>query len=467
VTGYSYSWSIPNATFSGQGTHSVSASWATAGTRTVQVIISSQGCSATLSKTVTVNNKFTIAGGIYSELNTPVPAVSINLTGSETGIKVTASDGLYNFDVSPAGNYKIKPSKSNDVVANNGISTFDIILVQRHILAIQSLGSAYKVIAADVNGSGTVSTLDIVLMRTVILGNSNTFPEGRLWEFVRKDFIFSNPLNPFASQWPDSITYNNVSAPHTSQDFIGIKLGDVNNNWDPNIAKMSSAGEITLMMKDRSARRQEIASVPVMVKDFTEVSGYQFTLSWDASILEYKGIEECELTCYLGDHSVEDGKVSILWTDEMGGSVSLPDSSVLFHILFKPAGEPGDESSIQITSDITPIEAVNSNLQLLNIAANECKVKIMDENQQENMEVEVFPNPTSGMITIKANSLSAEQGKLKVYDTVGKLMLSRSVPAESLEHGVTMDLPNTGGNIFFLRVISGKHAKEIKVLKTD
>lgn len=178
------------------------------------------------------DNDVTISGGIFTESGDPVPSVTVNLTGDATDNFVTGIDGLYSFTVPAGGSYTIAPSKNDDITANNGISTLDIILIQKQILSVDSLDTPCKIIAADVNGSQSVSTLDIVLMRTVILGNVSSFPNGRLWEFVKSDFVFDN-LHVFSFE--KSRTYSGISQSQINQDFIGIKLGDVNESWDNGI----------------------------------------------------------------------------------------------------------------------------------------------------------------------------------------------------------------------------------------
>jgi hypothetical protein len=174
-----------------------------------------------------------IAGNIHTETGTPVKGVTVNLVGSSGGNLPTGSTGDYDYNVVPSGNYTVTPSKTNDVAVSNGISTLDILLVQRHILGNVQLNSPYKIIAADVNGSQSVSTLDVLLMRALILGNISAFPGGNLWKFVASDFVFTNPLSPFP--FDSTRSYTNVTIGHTGQDFIGIKLGDVNNSWNGNI----------------------------------------------------------------------------------------------------------------------------------------------------------------------------------------------------------------------------------------
>lgn len=185
---------------------------------------------------VTVLPLVNISGAIITEDGDSVPGVTVTLSGSVDATAITGSNGLYNFFVKQGGSYTVAPSKANDVVTNNGVTTFDITLMRRHILNNLRFDSPYKVIAADVNNSGAVSTADIPQTRIVVLNNTAKFPGGRLWEFVNSDHQFTEPLpgnsyNPFP--FPKTRTYTGIATPQLHQNFIGVKLGDVNGSWNP------------------------------------------------------------------------------------------------------------------------------------------------------------------------------------------------------------------------------------------
>ena len=174
-----------------------------------------------------------ISGAIITETGIPVPGVIVTLSGSDNQADFTSTDGRYNFTVVPGGNYTISALKMNDLTSNNGITTLDVLHMRRHILNILQLPSPYKIIAADVDGSGTVTTLDIMHTSSLIIQISLTFHNGRLWSFVPGDHVFADNLNPFP--FPTAKTYTNLQQSVTNQDFIGIKLGDVNDTWNAGI----------------------------------------------------------------------------------------------------------------------------------------------------------------------------------------------------------------------------------------
>lgn len=174
-----------------------------------------------------------LAGIIKTETGVPVPGVKVYLSGSKTDSMLTTKNGLYSFGVDTGGSYLVTPFKNNDVHVSNGITTLDISLVRRHLLNSLLLNTPYKMIAADVNSSGGISTVDVSLIRAVILGKP-TFNTSKLWEFVNSDSTFPGPpFSPFP--FTKTRSYNNVTQTQTGQNFIGVKLGDVNNSWNPEI----------------------------------------------------------------------------------------------------------------------------------------------------------------------------------------------------------------------------------------
>jgi len=151
--------------------------------------------------------------------------------------------GSFQYELTTGFDYTLKLSKNNDINKTNGVTAVDIALTQAHILGKNILNSPYKLIAADVNGDGKVTALDIVYMKRLILGIDTSFTntstkETRLWAFVDSSYKFADSTNPFP--FKDSISYTNLNANQSNQTFIGIKLGDVNWDWNPALAKMPS-----------------------------------------------------------------------------------------------------------------------------------------------------------------------------------------------------------------------------------
>jgi hypothetical protein len=120
-------------------------------------------------------NSAKVAGKLNTEMTNGVEASSVLITGTATGTPsfnyttMTNNLGFYNFNGIPlTANATITPSKDDNPL--NGVSTYDLVLISKHILGIESLNSPYKMIAADANKSGSITTFDIVELRKMILG---------------------------------------------------------------------------------------------------------------------------------------------------------------------------------------------------------------------------------------------------------------------------------------------------------
>ena len=107
--------------------------------------------------------------------------------------------------------------KNDDYNVLNGISTLDLVLIQRHILGMQLMQSELMRIAADVNGDKYISVYDIVLLRKLILGISSTLPES--WRIRNKIDLSQH-----------SIQIVKLSEDVNNADFVLIKVGDINGN---------------------------------------------------------------------------------------------------------------------------------------------------------------------------------------------------------------------------------------------
>ncbi|MBL7826879.1 MAG: hypothetical protein JNJ57_09635 [Saprospiraceae bacterium] len=178
---------------------------------------------------------FDISGTVKTHWGTPMSNVRVRLSDSNGSFYYTTTDtsGFYLFDNVAAGhNFTLTPQRdTNDL---NGVTTFDLVLISKHILGIESLNSPWKMLASDVNKSNSVTTSDIVEARKVILGISPTFPANDSWRFFPEFAVFADPTNPFlGSLPPNNISITNLQTDYTNANFKGIKIGDSNNTADP------------------------------------------------------------------------------------------------------------------------------------------------------------------------------------------------------------------------------------------
>ena len=253
-----------------------------------------------------------------TETNVPVNDVNWDLGPSSPGLPPTS---LFNTSIGPCmtnngipflGNYTITPTRDNNPL--NGVSTFDLVLINKHILGKEALTSPYKILAADANASRSLTTFDIVELRKLILGIYTELPNNNSWGFVPKSFVFPNPANPFQTVVPNSLAINAIQA-GSSPDFVAYKVGDVNNNVVAcNYFTVSDTRSATALLSDDALLRPgESARIALRVPRPTTLLGAQFALQFDPEALDITGVT-------LGDN---------LPANTNGGYFALPEPGLL------------------------------------------------------------------------------------------------------------------------------------------
>lgn len=168
-----------------------------------------------------------IAGEVTTEGGTGMGEVSMQLNGPGDPSTLTLETGQYTFSDLEAGvDYTLLAEKDDD--HGNGVTTYDMVLIARHILGVQPLDSPYKIIAADVNRSNSVSTMDLVELRKLVLHLQEDFSNNTAWRFIDADYLFPDPAHPFQEPFPEAIHINNLIPGLLPASFIGVKVGDVN-----------------------------------------------------------------------------------------------------------------------------------------------------------------------------------------------------------------------------------------------
>ncbi len=157
------------------------------------------------------------------------------------------------------------------------------MLISKHILALEPLNSPYKLIAADANRSGTITTADLMELRKLILGIYPELPNNTSWRFVDTSFVFPNANNPFSTAFPESVSLANIQTSLTKI-FYGIKIGDVNCNAIHNITETPE--EAALTIPDLHLQTDDIVEVPVRFLQANGYYGFQFGLHFDPAKVE-------------------------------------------------------------------------------------------------------------------------------------------------------------------------------------
>lgn len=121
-------------------------------------------------------------------------------------------------------NITISPTKDDNQL--EGVSTFDMVILQNHIDGIDLLDNPYQWIAADANKDNVLDTLDILECKKLILGIYTELPNNSSWRFVDKTYVFPTP-DPLSAPIPESIVVNSSNPPATPVEFVAVKICDL------------------------------------------------------------------------------------------------------------------------------------------------------------------------------------------------------------------------------------------------
>jgi len=137
-----------------------------------------------------------------------------------------------NNDIPASSNFSIEINRSGD--DQNGVSTLDLVLIQRHILGINSLDDNCLLLASDVNNDQRITAIDLVEMRKLILGIYTEYPQSPSWKFVNLKQLEQNSIGINVVNSDNDLSFRKSEFPLSELNIIAIKIGDVNGSAQGN-----------------------------------------------------------------------------------------------------------------------------------------------------------------------------------------------------------------------------------------
>jgi len=286
-------------------------------------------------------------------------------------------------------------------------------------MGVQLLDSPYKIIAADVNGSTTISALDMVELRKVILGIYPDFPNNKSWRFVEEAHVFADPNSPFP--YPESVTFNPLTSHQGATDFVGVKTGDVNGSVVANSllgGTPRNGSSLNLLVDNAAVKAGEEVRVAISSSNFTNIEGYQFTM--EVAGLDYVGVEsgaiELEATNF-GTTMLNRGMLTTSWNANEATTVE--SGATLFTLVFRATSNVSLSEALNVSSRYTTAEAYGAGeTKDVSIAFN-TETGIVSTNFELHQNE---PNPFAGSTVIGFNLPESAEATLTVYDVTGKVL---------------------------------------------
>ena len=320
-----------------------------------------------------------ISGNISREEAVNIAGVTVTTNGEVTA--TTAADGNYALPGLPGGaTFNIDASKSDEVLL--GVTTFDVVRILQHILTQQPLTSPYKIIAADIDNSGTVSSLDLVHLQRLILQQIDAFPNNQPWRFVPAGYTFTNPTNPLAENFPETIEINRLEIDTANIDFVAIKVGDVVSDANVGNARYLPKS-MGFEIEEQSFKKGELITIPFKMDATNAALGFQLELDFNPKMLAFKGAAKNSYlplaAANFGQKDIEYGQLKMLWINQQ----QLPIRAVaegLFQLEFIALADGQLSTTIQLNKEQFPaqfytrqIEKIG--LQNIDLVINNAKIE--------------------------------------------------------------------------------------------
>ena len=385
-------------------------------------------------------NKTVLAG------NVPVQFYTINSNSMQE--KVTDQAGQYAFvDIAKNESYMVKPQLNTDML--NGVTTRDIVAIQKHILGKEFITNPYYLIAADVNKSGSITSRDISDIRKLILGLTTEFPNNNpSWNFVDAKYPITLE-NAFS--YPSVININALTNAINDNNFVIVKTGDVTGEASTNHVQstVSRSQKITgLESFNSDIEPGEEINIEFKLTENSEIEGMQFELRLAADVARFEGVFSDLLSIDENNYSIsEGGKVLRLsWNDNNKRSYSA-GSTIL---KFKLKGVSGG----QINGQTLALDSHTIQNELYTTAENR-SLRLLFRNSENaiNPDYELFrnvPNPFTGKTTVYFKVPADQKVDVRIFDLSGKQVYWTPVLAHKGLNTEDVELQTeTGGVLYY------------------
>lgn len=400
-----------------------------------------------------------VMGYVATQHNMPLSNTTIVIDGAELNDNIITDEiGEYVFSEIPMYNdYVITPTKDDEHL--RGVSTMDLVLIEKHILSIEELSSPYDIIAADVNASRSITETDIDELRRMILGVQDEFNSNESFRFVESTYVFDDDREPF--HFVEEVEFSEIDRTKVQSDFVAIKIGDVNGSIEDGLVAKSNFS-MTIYTDDQYLETGETIVIPIYTDNLSSLVGLQFTIDYDSDYLEFVSADGGQIA--LEGKQVEDhknvSKTTMAWsTFKAKSNLNMSEPLAYFAYSVKRNGKLKDVWSI--SSDITQAIAYDGNYQKHDIA-----LKFKNTSAPGFAMFQNQPNPFTEYTEVLFELPKAEDVSLNVFDNNGKLVHRQSARYMAGKHQIRLNTEQlTQSGVYYYKIKAGEYSDARKMLK--
>lgn len=394
-----------------------------------------------------------ISGNISDEDLTPVANVPVglkNLKNGQVASVMTDEFGNYSFeDVTPSINYEVAPFLNGYPMA--GVSTLDLVLIQQHILNIRPLTTPYKLLAADVNNSNTISAVDLAILRQLILGLRSDIPNDS-WKFIDRSFVFDMNNDPWT--YLDHIMVENAGPSEENNDFIGLKIGDVNGNAFVALAQGTAGPRSTKVIDVASEKIGNAVRYHFSGSQIHEISGFQMAINIPEG-MRFSQLGSDLITLEEHHYGIVDGELRISWSDE---EVAYQDNDVLFYVEFTSG--KGGVGELKLAETFVRAEIYDGNIESSGIILHQ-----LDDGNDAITLLQNIPNPFTDETSISFGIPEGGVVHFRITDVSGNTVYKKSKYYQKGSNTIKINSDDLGSSgVFYYTITTATDKKTMRLI---
>ena len=405
--------------------------------------------------------KVSIAGKVMLENESVMSEVMMALQSTEhihDAEIMTDETGEFAFtELDMYLDYDLTPSYDGEYL--DGVSTLDLVMIQKHVLGIQTLDSPYKIIAADANNSESVTSIDLIELRKLILGVYNELPNNASWRFVDTNEPFVNPNSPFPFQ--ESMNFNGIEEDYMNSDFVAVKIGDVNNtlqNLMSNQAEVRNAKPKYFALETQTMVSGEKYMLDITAESYMMIEGFQTSLNFEG--MELLNVVPGRLNLTMNNMYQHENGLNISWNALE--AVEIIPNEVLFTMEIKAQSTGSTNKVFELNSGFNSEIYLNESLDIeefeLFFRTHSDDISLFELHQN-------VPNPFNSETTVSFSLPKAQMAEIIISDYTGRVVytMKDDFNAGLNQLQINSDELNTSG-ILYLQLKTNTHSGTQKML---
>ncbi|MBN8679797.1 MAG: hypothetical protein J0M29_16335 [Chitinophagales bacterium] len=366
-------------------------------------------------------------------------------------------------DFPPANQFSLSANKNTDVT--NGITTYDLVLISKHILALDPFTDGWKLMAADVNQSHSVTTFDILEIRKLILGLSDKLPGSTpSWRFfVDTCHVWGSP---FFGTCPSAYDLPKLPVTNYPPDlsFRAVKMGDVNGSASSVDTLQSGLNSRTEPMywttPEKALAPGEVYDIPFYSSETGLIDGFQCSFPFASSVQVLEVLPTAHLPIETEHWSVgRGGQLHLSWSGQE--PVWVVKGKPVFYVRVRAQDQAlvseslADLAAAGLTPEVYPQD---QGIRPLAVAVR---------NTAPDANLSPWPNPTSGGVVWPLELSATMPVQLELLDGNGRIQWNITQQFSAGMHQLALPaeaLPGPG--VYWWRIRMGDelvHGKLVRI----